>query len=223
MEATNAGSTTARAGQEASRPLWRRALSAARAQGERALHASRRRRAWERIQALAGARSVLFVCHGNIYRSPFAAARFVAAVDELGLANLRVGSAGFVGPDRPSPADARQLARNFGVDLSAHRSQLLNGAMVAEWDVIVVMAAQQAHLLVEHFGVAPHRLLVLGDCDPETIERREIADPWSDPQQILEGSYARVDRCVRALADRAASCWASTAMASELGSPPLKS
>ena len=187
--------------------MWRRALSAARAQSERVMHAGRRRRAREQVEALAGARSVLFICEGNIYRSPFAAACFKTSL--LAGHEVRVGSAGFVGPGRSTPPEAQTLARGLGVDLSSHRSQMLHGPMLAQWDVLVVMEARQARVLIDRFGIGAGRIIVLGDLDPGTIDERSIADPWQGSTEVLEGSYARVDRCVRELVEVVRSCWST--------------
>jgi low molecular weight protein-tyrosine phosphatase len=188
-------------------PLWQRVLSRAasltRISIDRVLHAPRQRRAHALLQASSSrVQNVLFVCEGNIYRSPFAAARLSALSGQARERPWRVGSAGFVGPNRPSPHDAQRAAHRYGVDLSTHRSQLLNGGMLVEWDLIVVMEAGQARRLAERFGIPRDRILTLGDLDPAPIDGRSIADPWSDPEKLLLLSYARVERCVRALAGR---------------------
>jgi protein-tyrosine phosphatase len=168
---------------------------------EQTLHPLRRKLAYERLKRTPPPASILFVCEGNIYRSPFAAFAFARAVPAPRRGSLRVASAGFVGPDRPSPPDAQLAAQRRGLDLSQHRSRLVNGAMINEWDLVVVMENSQASRLAERFGFPPDRILVLGDLDREKIQRRDIADPWHSPETVLEPSYVRVERCVRLLAD----------------------
>ena len=185
----------------ATTPPWRKALSTLRSAFEQSVHPLRRKLAFERLQRRPPPASVLFVCEGNIYRSPFAAFYFIAAVPTQLRARLRVGSAGFVGPDRPSPPDAQLAAQRRGIDMSQHRSQLVNGAMINEWDLVVVMESNQASRLASRFGFPSDRIVVLGDLDREKIQRRNIADPWRTPETVLEPSYTRVERCVRVLAD----------------------
>jgi protein-tyrosine phosphatase len=180
------------------RDSLRAVRNAARAAVERAAHPGRRRRARRRLERRR-LRSVLFVCEGNIYRSPFAAACFMTFAAESRRPGMRIASAGFVGPGRPSPGDAQAEARTRGIDLSAHRSAVLDGAKLNEWDLVVVMEARQARALRSHFGVSADRLLVLGDLDPGSIDGRSIADPWQSPGTVLGPSYQRVERCVRAL------------------------
>lgn len=163
---------------------------------ERVVHPLRRRRA---LTALRGRHplSLLVVCHGNMCRSPFAAALLRAVVARDG---GRVESAGFVGPGRPSPGEAIAAARRFGVDLSAHRSRLLTTDGVRAADLIVVMDPAQAREIRARFGRGERDVLVLGDVDPQPGEARTIRDPVNQPLAAFEESYARIERCVRELA-----------------------
>ena len=180
------------------RKWWRRVLSHLQSRAERYLHPNRRRRAQNRVRSLTGIRSVLFVCHGNIYRSPFAAECFRTTLASSGRRGIAVGSAGFVGPGRPAPPEAQLLAERFGVDLRQHQSRLVMGALLADYDLVVVMEAQQARELARRFGVTG-TCLVLGDLDPELSDARTIVDPWRGSEQVLNLSYTRIQRCVSEL------------------------
>ena len=86
---------------------------------DRLLHSGRRRAA---LAALAGAgrapASVLVICNGNLFRSPFAAAVLRRALELRGLGRVRVDSAGFAGPGRPTPPDAVAAAARRGLGTS---------------------------------------------------------------------------------------------------------
>ena len=163
------------------------------------LHSRRRRAAIQRVRN-ARPRSVLFVCQGNICRSPFAAALFARLVPaEL---STRIASAGFVGPGRPPPDDAVTTARSYGLDLSSHRSAALTSESAQAADLVVVMSRAQAKGISAR--VRPGAIVVvLGDFDPLPIRQRTIHDPWEGPASAFEQSYERIDRCVRALVSAA--------------------
>jgi protein-tyrosine phosphatase len=144
-------------------------------------------------------RSVLFVCHGNVCRSPFAAAAFRAALPAPLRSKITVTSLGFIEPGRPSPERAVGAASRRGIDLSAHRSALLTGDAVRRSDLVVVMSPEQAMAVRASF-VRDSLVIVLGDLDPRPIESRTIRDPWGADDAVYEASYARIERCVRALA-----------------------
>jgi protein-tyrosine phosphatase len=169
----------------------RRAARAIRHAPDRLLHPWRRHRA--RIHADSRPRSVLFICYGNICRSPYAA----AAYRRLAGDGVRVTSAGLIGPGRASPAEAQAVASRRGLDLTEHRSQLITASLLEEYDLVVVMERAQASALREYGRV--ENVLVLGDMDPEPIDTRTILDPYSRAEDVFEAVYDRIDRCVRAL------------------------
>ena len=162
----------------------------------RLLHPWRRRAARETLRTRA-LRSILVVCHGNICRSPVAAALLRQA---LGPAGIRVESAGFIGPNRPAPPAAVATAARHGVDLSDHRSRLLTADLVRSAELIVVMDAAQRREVCDRFGRSPRDVLLLGDLDPQPIATRTIRDPVEQPLQVFEETYARIERCMRELA-----------------------
>jgi|SRR5712671_122698 len=162
---------------------------------DRLLHPLRRRAVKRALQARPWPRTILVVCHGNICRSPFAAGLLSGA---LAAGGTLVASAGFVGPGRAAPAEGSIAAARRGVDLSAHRSQLLTPVLAAEAQVIVVMDARQHRMVCERFGRAASDVIVLGDLDPEAIATRAIHDPVEQPLAAFEASYARIERCVDA-------------------------
>jgi protein-tyrosine phosphatase len=141
---------------------------------------------------------ILFVCHGNICRSPYAAAVFAQRLPAALRSHIKVASAGFIGPGRPVPSEARTVAARHGVDLSSHRSQLVTAPGLDTYELVVVMAPDQVKGLATAYP-ATTRIIVLGDLDPEPISKRAIIDPFGHPEEIFDESYARIDRCLDAL------------------------
>jgi protein-tyrosine-phosphatase len=80
---------------------------------------------------------VLFVCAGNICRSPFAEALARRLAAERGL-DVEFASAGEIAFDGDRcPGDAVAAAREHGVDLSAHRAQRLTAERRSAVDKVV--------------------------------------------------------------------------------------
>ena len=163
---------------------------------DRLLHPCRRRAALRRLAQLPRPGTVLFVCHGNICRSPYAA----ATARRLLPATVAVESAGFVGPNRPSPPEAVAVAAERGIDLVPHRSQVIEMEHLRDVDLVIVMDSQQRHRLVSSRPELDGRLVLLGDLDPEPVMRRTIPDPVEQPEEAFRTCYDRIDRCVGALA-----------------------
>jgi len=168
---------------------------------DRLLHNGRRRAA---LAALASAErvpvSVLVICNGNIFRSPFAAAVLRRALELRGLGRVRVDSAGFAGPGRATPAGAVAAAARRAIDLSRHASQLVMADVVRAADLIVVMDGLQRRMICERFGRSPRGVLLLGDFDPLPVTSRGIEDPVEQGPEVCARVYARIERCVEELA-----------------------
>jgi len=174
--------------------VLRRLARALRHSPDRLAHPLRRQRAAMGIADLGRPDNVLFVCYGNICRSPYAEMSFRRAVP-----SIRAVSAGFVGPDRPTPTNGLSAARRRGLDLGDHRSRLLTGAMIGEIDLIVVMSESQRRELKTDFGRADG-VVLLGDFDPDAIDTRTVLDPYDRDEEVFDAVYDRIDRCIAGLA-----------------------
>ena len=143
---------------------------------------------------------VLVVCHGNIWRSPYAAAVLRRELSSRGWDSVRVTSAGLIGPGRPCSDIARAVAITRGLDLSGHRSRVVRPADVEAADLIVVMDEAQRWAILAYGGDG-RAVVVLGDLDPDAVETRAIQDPDAQPREVCERSYARIERCIGELVD----------------------
>lgn len=164
---------------------------------DRLLHARRRTAATSLLQS-SEVDSVLFVCHGNVCRSPYAEAVFARAMDARGDGSMVVASAGFIGPGRTPPDTALAAAERRGIDVSNHRSRLLTPEIVGASDVVVVMNVDQAAAIWSQYGRDVH-VLILGDLDPMPIETRTVRDPWGCTPDVFDTVFDRIDRCIAEL------------------------
>ena len=141
-------------------------------------------------------RSVLFVCHGNLCRSPYAAGAFRRLVSPAIAAHVRVDSVGFVGAGRAAPAVAIAAAAARQIDLSMHRSRMLTAQRVEDADVIVVMEPPQGRAVTAGYGPLLAPIIVMGDLDPLRFATRTIHDPIDQPRAVFDAVYDRIDRCL---------------------------
>lgn len=192
--------TTAPRPSVAGERLPRRILRYIRYAPDRLLHRLRRRRARARLRHTGVVGPVVFICHGNICRSPYAAAGFLRILGGPEYARV-VDSAGFIGFDRPSPPEAIAVAKRHSLDLNGHRSKLLTASTVHDAGLLIVMAPDQRRALVTCFGQPRAPILLLGDFDPDRIERRAIRDPVAQSEAVFEVVYTRIDRCLASLAE----------------------
>lgn len=97
---------------------------------------------------------VVLVCTGNTCRSPMAAALLRKAVEDAGLHDVEVASAGlsaFEG-DPVSSHSVTVMARR-GIDISGHRARRLTEDMIRQADLILVMTAAHKRYLENWEGL----------------------------------------------------------------------
>lgn len=169
----------------------RRGLVAARDRLDRVLHPYRRRRAAARLAGLAPD-CVLFVCLGNVCRSPFAAYLLEARTGGA----IRSGSAGFIGPGRAPPPEALQVAASRGIRHEGHVSRVLASADLDPACALFVFDRFNARDVRARAGAESRRVFWLGDFDPEWSGKRAILDPWGKPVADFEITFDRIARCV---------------------------
>jgi protein-tyrosine phosphatase len=132
---------------------------------------------------------VLFVCTGNICRSPTAEAIFRKTVADAGAdASFEIASAGTHGYHVGHGADTRSAhhARARGIDLSAHRVRSVHADDFSEWDHVVAMDLENIAALSrvcprEH---AAKVTLFLEHCP--SLGVREVPDPYYGGDQGFE-------------------------------------
>jgi protein-tyrosine-phosphatase len=143
-------------------------------------------------RAWADARSLLFVCMGNICRSPFA--------ERLALLQLpadhRASSAGhFPDPGRRPPRQAvRAARRGFGVDLRGHRSRVLSRELVDAADAVFVCDAHNHAAVTELYPGAAERTHFLGALHPGGP--LSVADPYGGAGSEYELAYGQIARAI---------------------------
>lgn len=138
-------------------------------------------------------RHVVFVCLGNVCRSPYAAR--VAA--RLGMdRHVEIDSAGFIGPDRGPPDAALRVALRRGTDHADHRSKLLSSELAEKADALVVFDRYNVARMRSTFPAHMDRIFWLGDFDPVWSGKRAIIDPWGKADEEFDVTFERIERCV---------------------------
>ena len=145
------------------------------------------------LRTAAAAQRVLFICYGNIMRSAFAAAYLERSTHGQ---PLEIASAGYYAKaGRPADPRMRQAARAYDVDLSTHRSCIVDPAMVARADVVFVMDRHNREALLHRFPEAADKIQFLGLLD-EGAGDVEIGDPYSHSDDATRAVCRRIAAAV---------------------------
>ena len=149
--------------------------------------------------------SVLFVCLGNICRSPLAEAALRGEVERLGLA-VEVDSAGtgdwHLG-HAPDPR-AQAAARRNASDISDLRARQVTAADFAQFDHVVALDAQNLADLEEMQPEGSRAALSLLLDHVAGREGEAVADPYHGDDKDFDVTWHDVSEGARALARRLA-------------------
>src|SRR5256714_9458105 len=144
---------------------------------------------------------ILFVCTGNICRSPLAAALLQRALAQRGIDGLEVASAGTGAWDgAPVSEGAYLVGLERGLDLSGHRARLLTREIVEQANLILTMARHHRARVDELGGEG--RVFVLGEYGGREGEEAEVSDPFGGDLEVYRDTVAELEALVDATVER---------------------
>jgi len=149
--------------------------------------------------------AVLFVCLGNICRSPLAEAAFRAEAARIGLA-VEVDSAGVGNWHMGDPPDprARAVAKRHGIDIGSYRARQVTRADFGRFTHLVALDRQNlAALKAMQPADATAELSLLLDHVAGRMGEA-VADPYYGGDEGFEVTWRDVTEGARALAGKIA-------------------
>lgn len=140
---------------------------------------------------------LLFVCKGNICRSPFAAHAASRILNGSWRPTECVSAGLQVKEGLPSPPEAIQAARAHGIALDEHRATALTEALIERADLIIVMEVPHWWQLRRQFPTHANRIFLLPLLDERrdawsSYERCNIVDPYGKPVEAFDVCYRRI-------------------------------
>jgi protein-tyrosine phosphatase len=141
--------------------------------------------------------SFVFVCFGNIMRSPMCEALMKRACASLPEGRIKVTSAGLnAAPGRAAHTWAVAAAREFGISLEGHRARLLTAEMVEQADAIFAMDYQNRAQLCSRWPGATEKVFMLSAYAGDNYRPVEIADPYYEGQEGTLRCYQILQACI---------------------------
>ena len=158
----------------------------------------------DNIRSTHGKIRIMFVCLGNICRSPLAHGVFRGLVAEAGLEDrFEIASSGTGAWHIGEPPDARmrQTARQHGVSLDGLRAQQFIAEDLEAFDHIFVMDKGNLHdvLFLAPDDPHGHKVRLFRELDPDPGDY-QVPDPYYHGR--FDYVYTLVERTARALLGR---------------------
>jgi protein-tyrosine phosphatase len=142
-----------------------------------------------------GIERLVFVCKGNICRSPYAEAR----ARSLGLAAVSFGLEASDGA--PADASAMRNAQHRQLNLSSHRSTRIDPAKLLPTDLLLFFEPQQVEQFRARYAAAASVTLAGLWAEPK---RPYLCDPYGRSDACFQECFSVIDAGVAALATRLA-------------------
>jgi protein-tyrosine-phosphatase len=137
------------------------------------------------------AKTILFLCSGNICRSPFAHLYAVKALHGC----IDILSAGTIQKQgRLAPCEALDAAQNFGIDLSGHSSKFLTNEILGCSDLIFIFDKQNVVYLLQNHASVLHKTFLLGIYSGS--RSTQISDPFGKNKLEYFRTYRLISQCI---------------------------
>lgn len=137
---------------------------------------------------------VIFVCSGNICRSPMAQYAWTARAKERGVATMAISMGTLNIPMERASGTSVEVMRELGIDLSPHRSQGLAQGILARADRIYVMERKHEQKLLAEQPALRGKVRLLGALD--TVDAPEIPDPIGKEREFYLSVRDRIVNCI---------------------------
>jgi len=150
--------------------------------------------------------TILFVCLGNIIRSPMAAELLRRSLPQGLVEAMSIESAGLLEglstakPHRP-PDRAKTVAKEFGISLDEHQGQPVTRELVERADLILVMDYRNEAMLLSTYPQALHKVFLLSSFLSKGASKEvTILDPYHGDLGDIRHCYEAIQASVQRLA-----------------------
>ena len=145
---------------------------------------------------------ILFVCTGNICRSPFAEGLLKKLVQKKGLDDIVADSAGLLALTGNSATGlAQKVAAEYDVDLSGHIAKSVKEDIVDRSDLILVMEKSHAKNLLDAFPKAEGKVFLIRRFARFGSKNRGVADPYGLNYEAYRFCFLDIQDCISGLTE----------------------
>ncbi|MGZ3253356.1 MAG: arsenate reductase/protein-tyrosine-phosphatase family protein, partial [Burkholderiaceae bacterium] len=164
--------------------------------GEKPMKSGLRKKLIDIDRENTSASHILFICEGNICRSPYAEKKLQQLfTDEA--QRYTILSAGMLPRNRrASPPVALEVAAQRGVSLTHHLSRHASEDLVKDAAIIILFDRTNLKSFLARYPSFENKVFFLGELRESVGKIVEIQDPFGKDAQTFNTTYEQIDECL---------------------------
>lgn len=136
---------------------------------------------------------IVFLCTGNICRSPIAEGVLRKKLQDLNFSGINVSSMGTHGIDGcPASKYAQILCGEDGIDITQHRSRPLIPHELVESSLVLVMENVHREFIYSFFPAVKNKTFLLAQWPDNNIRKSSIQDPFGGSLRKYKKAYKHI-------------------------------
>lgn len=146
---------------------------------------------------------VVFLCTGNTCRGPMAQGYMRHAMNERGVKNIEVKTAGVMTiPGLIPTPEATQVMKNADVDITGHRSTPLTPEMIRKADLILGMTPFHVQYALRMSDDAKDKTYLLKEFAESDVKNYQITDPMGATLEVYKRVYREMKLAIDKMLDQ---------------------
>ncbi|MDD3303328.1 MAG: low molecular weight protein arginine phosphatase [Clostridia bacterium] len=123
---------------------------------------------------------IMFVCTGNICRSPMAHYYMQSKVKELGLENeFLISSCGTYAINGERSTDNAILSmKAYDVDLTPHRATNIGDTDIGNYDFVITLTVKHKNDIINYYKELKDKTFTLKEFVNDDVNYKDVDDPW---------------------------------------------
>ena len=146
---------------------------------------------------------IMFICTGNICRSAMADWLLKKKIKDLKKENIEVYSSGIYAYDGDiSTWEAKEVMKEYEVDLKDHRATNIRNSNIKEMDLILCATKSHKIAVLDIYPELKEKVYTMKEYvgyNRENHDKIDIKDPWGYDIETYRSCAAEIDECLELL------------------------